>query len=294
MRFRHLSILLLGAVASVACQTDEVSGTPTQLEPAALVRYVNAVPDTSALDFRFTDGNVENSPQFPSIAFRQFTVYQRARAGTRRISVFTNPLPYGSDIAVAQQKHVDTSFNFEAGKRYTIMSYGFARASATPRHRLVIIEDVFPTALAATAVGVRTIHAAPAAGPVDVYVQPSETPAGIAGATPVARNVAALAATPYLTLATRPVGGALVYRWDLTAAGATTALAVSPNSGLPGQAGTASSNPLAGFQIGRSVITAIAFGPSVSGSRAPQGGEFAALGMRFLPDQSLDTTEPAR
>ncbi|MBL0937342.1 MAG: DUF4397 domain-containing protein [Gemmatimonadaceae bacterium] len=294
MRFRHLSILLFGAAALAGCNSDEVSGTRTELEPAALVRYVNAVPDTSALDFRFTDGNVENSPQFPSIAYRQFTVYQRARAGSRRIAVFTNPLPYGSDIAVAQQKHVDTSFNFEAGKRYTIISYGFARATASPRHRLVIIEDVFPTTLAATSVGARTIHAAPAAGPLDVYVQTSESPAGIAGATPVARNVAALAATPYVTLTSRPVGGALVYRWDLAAAGGTTALAVSPSSGLPGQAGTSSSNPLAGFQIGRSVITAIAFGPSVAGSRAPQGGEYASLGMRFLPDQSLDSTEPGR
>jgi hypothetical protein len=29
----------------------------------------------------------------------------------------------------------------------------------------------------------------------------------------------------------------------------------------------------------------------VAGSRAPQGGEFNAVGMRFLPDRHLDTTE---
>jgi hypothetical protein len=292
MRVRHLSALLLGVAALAGCSSDKVNGVPTQLPTAAFVRYVNAVSDTSALDFRFVDGDVEGSPQFAGMTFRQFTPYQRARVGTRRMRVFTNPTPYANNIAVAQQQHIDTTFNFEAGKRYTIISYGFARASATPRHRLVIIEDVLPTTLAATAVGVRTIHAAPAAGNVDVYVGPSEAAAGIAGRTPTAANVAPLAATPYLSLTARPAtSGTLLYRWDIAPAGGTTPVTVNPNSGLPGQAGTATQNPLAGFQVGRSVITAIVFGPSVADSRAPQGGEFAAVGLRFLPDRHLDTTE---
>jgi hypothetical protein len=290
MRFRHLSSLIIGAAALTACGSDEVSGVPTQLAPAAFVRYVNAVGDTSALDFRFVDGEIEGSPQFAGLTFRQFTPYQRARGGTRRLRVFTNPAPYANSIAVAQQQHIDTTFNFEAGKRYTIMSFGFSRTGATPRHRLVITEDVLPTTLAATVVGVRTIHAAAGVGNVDVFVQPSEAPAGITGVSATAANVAPLAATAYLSLNARPVG-ALLYRWDIAPVGATTAVTVSPNNGLPGVAGSASQNPLAGFQVGRSVITAIVFAPSVAGSRAPQGGEFAAVGMRFLPDRHLDTTE---
>lgn len=289
MRFRHLSSLLLGAAALSACSSDEVSGVPTQLAPAASVRYVNAVADTSALDFRFVDGEIEGSPQFAGMTFRQFTAYQRARAGTRRMRVFTNPAAFQNNIAVASQQHIDTTFNFEAGKRYTIISYGFSRTGVTPRHRLVITEDVTPTTLAATAVGVRTIHAAAGVGNVDVWVQPSETAAGVSGA-PTAANVAPLAATAYLSLTARPVGS-LLYRWDVAPTGTTTPVTVSPNSGLPGQAGTASINPLAGFQVGRSVITAIVFGPSVAGSRAPTGGEFNSVGMRFLPDRHLDTTE---
>lgn len=290
MRFRHLSSLIIGGAALAACDTSEVSGVPTQLAPAAFVRYVNAVGDTSALDFRFVDGEIEGSPQFAGMTFRQFTPYQRARAGTRRMRVFTNPLPYANSIAVAQQQHIDTTFAFEAGKRYTIMSYGFSRSGVTPRHRLVITEDVLPTTLAATAVGVRTIHAAAGVGNVDVFVQPSEAAAGIAGVTATAANVAPLAATAYLNLTARPVG-TLLYRWDVAPTGTTTPVAVSPNSGLPGQVGTASANPLAGFQVGRSVVTAIVFAPSVAGSRAPQGGEFNTVGMRFLPDRHLDTTE---
>ncbi|MCZ8205258.1 DUF4397 domain-containing protein [Gemmatimonas sp.] len=289
MRFRHLSSLIAAAAALSACSTDEVSGVATQLAPAASVRYVNAVGDTSALDFRFVDGEVEGSPQFAGMTFRQFTPYQRARAGTRRMRIFTNPQQYGNLISVAQQQHIDTTFTFEAGKRYTIMSFGFSRAGATPRHRLVITEDVLPTTLAATAVGVRTIHAAAGVGNVDVWVQPSENAAGVTGA-PTAANVAPLAATAYLTLAARPVGS-LLYRWDVAPTGTTTPVTMSPNSGLPGQVGTAAQNPLVGFQVGRSIITAIVFAPSVAGSRAPQGGEFANVGMRFLPDRHLDTTE---
>ncbi|MCZ8011900.1 DUF4397 domain-containing protein [Gemmatimonas sp.] len=289
MRFRHLSSLIAAAAALSACSTDEVSGVATQLAPAASVRYVNAVGDTSALDFRFVDGEVEGSPQFAGMTFRQFTPYQRARAGTRRMRVFTNPAAFGNSIDVARQQHIDTTFNFEAGKRYTIMSFGFSRAGSTPRHRLVITEDVLPTTLAATAVGVRTIHAAAGVGNVDVWVQPSEAAAGVTGA-PTASNVAPLAATAYLTLAARPVGS-LLYRWDVAPTGTTTPVTMSPSSGLPGQVGTAAQNPLVGFQVGRSIITAIVFAPSVVGSRAPQGGEFANVGMRFLPDRHLDTTE---
>jgi hypothetical protein len=289
MRFRHLSSLLIGAAALAACSSDEVSGVATQLAPSASVRYVNAVADTSALDFRFVDGEIEGSPQFAGMSFRQFTPYQRLRAGSRRMRVFTNPAAYTNSITVAQQQHIDTTFTFEVGKRYTVISYGFSRTGVTPRHRLVITEDVLPTTLAATAVGVRTIHAAAGVGNVDVWVQPSETPAGVSGA-PTAANVAPLAATAYLNLTARPVG-TLLYRWDVALTGTSTPVTVSPNSGLPGQVGTASVNPLAGFQVGRSIVTAIVFGPSVTGSRAPTGGEFNSVGMRFLPDRHLDTTE---
>jgi len=291
MKIRLLAVAGFTALALSGCSSDPVAGVPVQLPAAALVRYVNAVPDTSALVFRFVDGDVEASPQFNDVAFRQFTAYQRARAGQRRLRVFTDAAPYGSNIAVATQQHVDTTFNFEVDKRYTIISYGFARTSGTPRHRLVIVEDVFPTTITAAQVGVRTIHGAANVGNVDVYIQPSEAPAGIAGVMAAAANVGPLARTAWVPLSARPVGP-LLYRWDVAAAGSTAALTVSPNAGLPGVVGTAAQNALSGFQVGRSLITAIVFGPSVVGSRAPQGGEFANAGLRFLPDRHLDTTEP--
>ncbi len=291
MHTHRLAVIACFALLSVAgCSSDEVAGATTVLPPTAFVRYVNAVPDTSSLDFRFVDGDIEASPQFPDVTFRSFTAYQRARVGTRRLRVFTNALPYGSSAAVAAQMHIDTTFTFEENKRYTIISFGFARTSATPRHRLVILTDNLPTTLSATQIGVRTIHAAAGVGSVDVYVRPTETPAGIAGATPTATGVAQLAATAYLTLDARPTGGALLYRWDLAAAGSSAALTVTPSSGLPGSVGTTSANPLSGFQVGRSIITAILLGPAVVGSRAPQTSDFTNPGIRFLPDFHLDTS----
>lgn len=284
MRIRSMFVAAAGLAVLVGCD-GEVQPVETVLQESAVIRYVNAVGDTSGLDFRFVDGSIEGSPQYSNVPFRSFTAYQRVRAGTRQIKVFTSPVPYANNIAVATQQHFDTTFTFEPNARYTIISYGFARATSSPRHRLVIIRDELPTLLA-TQVGTRVIHAAPAVGNVDVYVQNSEAAAGVRGA-PAVANVAPLGISAYLNLAPRPVG-TLLYRFDLTTPGSTTAMTVNPNSGLPGQVGTTAVNPLAGFQVGRSVITAIVFGPSVTGSTA---APFTAAGFRFLPDKHLDVTE---
>jgi Domain of unknown function (DUF4397) len=286
MRIRFLSAAAAGLLVLSGC-TKDVNPVRTQLFDAALIRYVNAVPDTSGLDFRFVDGGIEGSPQYSNVPFRTFTAYQRIRTGTRQIRVFTSPVPYGNDAAVAVQQHVDTTYTFEKDVRYTIISYGFSRTGSLPKENLVIIRDDLPTALTATQVGVRTIHVAPGVGNVDVYVQPSEAAAGVPVTAPNAANVAPLGATAYVNLAPRPVG-TLLYRWDLTTPGSKTALAVNPATGLAGQVGTPSTNPLAGFQVGRSLITAMVFGPSVVGSRA---AVFATAGLRFLPDANLDYTE---
>lgn len=289
MRIRSISAVAAGLVVLAGCG-GSVDPVETTLQEAALIRYVNAIPDTSALDFRFVDGSIEGSPQYANVPFRTFTAYQRARAGARNIRVFTNPVAYANDINVATQQHIDTTFTFEPNARYTIISYGFARATAAPRHRLVIIRDDLPTALTPTQVGVRTIHLAAGVGNVDVYVRTSETPAAIAGA-PAAANVAPLAATAWLNLAPRPVGP-LLYRWDITAPGSTVPIPLAVNTGLPGVVGTTAANPLAGFQVGRSLVTVLIVPPSVVGSRAPQTAAFLSATALFLPDLALDRTEP--
>lgn len=298
MRIRYTLAAIVGLGVLTACDRD-VAGVDTILDESATIRYVNAVPDTGLLDFRFVDGSIEGSPQYAGIQFRTFTPYQRVRPGTRQMKVFTNPNAFGNSAAVAVQTHIDTTFTFEPNARYTIVSFGFSRPGATTRHRLVIYRDEQPTNLSATQVGVRAIHAAAGVGPVDVYVNTSETPAGIAGA-PTLANVAERTASGYLPIAARATGASLTYRFDITAPGGTTALPLFNNvgSGLLGLVGTPTRNPLAGFQVGRTFLTAMVFPASVVGSRAPQVVTGSAPTLRwgtaeilFLPDGALDTTE---
>lgn len=294
MRIRTLFAALSGLVVLTGCDDNNLSGTDTVLAEAAYIRYVNAVPDTSSLDFRFVDGGIEGSPQYTNVPFRSYTAYQRIRPGARQMKVFTNPNAYNNSAAVAVQTHIDTTFTFEPNARYTIISYGFSRATSTPRHRLVIYRDELPATLTATQVGVRTIHAAAGVGNVDVYVRNSEiTPTTISG-TPTAANVAPLAATPYLALAARPTGGTLNYRWDVAPAGTTTPVTLSTfdGRGLLGVVGTAAQNPLPGFQVGRTAITVLVVGPSVTGSRAPSTAAFTNASLIVMPDRALDSTEP--
>lgn len=301
MRIRNMLAALSGLVALTGCGEKTLSGTDTVLPEAAYIRYVNAVPDTSSLDFRFVDGGIEGSPQYANVPFRSFTAYQRIRPGSRQMKVFTNPNAYANSAAVAVQVHVDTTFTFEPNARYTIISHGFSRTGQTPKARLVIIRDELPATLTATQVGVRTIHGALGVGNVDVYVRPSEvTPTTISGA-PTFANLAPLGVTlaspigvsAYVALTARPVG-ALSYRWDVAPAGTTTAipLATFAGFGLPGIVGTAAQNPLAGFQVGRTAVTVLIVGPSVVGSRAPSAAAFTSATAIFMPDKALDSTEP--
>jgi hypothetical protein len=316
MRIRYPAAIA-GLAMLVGC--DKNTGpTQPQLQDAAIVRYVNAVPDTSALDFRMVDGDIEGSPQWASIGFRQFTSYQRVRPGQRQIRIFTNPAPYGFRDSVARQIHIDTVVTLRANERYTIISYGFSnptgpgRPAGAIRHRLWVIVDTLPSTVAANQVALRTIHAAAGAGNVDIYVQPSEAAAGVSG-TPNCANFApqtvcggsATNLNRFFSFDTRPVptsGTGLLYRFAITAPGGTTTIPVTPSCGLPGQVGSTTSNPLTGFQIGQSIITAIVMPPSVAGSRAPQTSatdaatpcrseNFLNVGVRFLPDRNLSTTE---
>jgi len=293
MRIRNMLVALSGLFALTGCGDSNLGGTETVLAEAAYIRYVNVVPDTSSLDFRFVDGGIEGSPQYANVPFRSYTAYQRIRPGARQMKVFTNPNAYLNAASVAVQTHVDTTFTFEPNARYTIMSYGYSRTGQTPRHRLVIIRDELPATLTATQVGARTIHAALGVGNVDVYVRPSETTPTTISGTPAAANVPPLGVSAYAALTARPVG-TLSYRWDVAPAGTTTAvpLATAAGTGLPGVVGTAAQNPLAGFQVGRTAITVLIVGPSVTGSRAPSTTAFLSATAMFLPDRALDTTEP--
>src|SRR4051812_27332891 len=154
MRLQQL--VLLGGLASLAaaCKHDAGPFVP-EARSSAYVRYINAVPDTGLLDFKFVD-KVEGSAWYELQQFRGVTNYQAVDAGARHIKVFngSNQLPMNEPSYVTAY-HVDTTLTFEANKYYTVMHIGNARGKQS---RLWVIEDVRPS-VAAGQIAVRAIHA---------------------------------------------------------------------------------------------------------------------------------------
>jgi hypothetical protein len=281
MKFSRFTLLAVAALASVACQTDDGALKPTEIPPLAFVRYINALPDTLATTVRFID-QVEFSPQtFVAVPFRGLGGgnYQGAQAGNRSFKVFTYQI-VGGALAPAATNTVElanVSHNFEAGKYYTVIINGFARAGGSPAKQVRIIEDAVPTPT--TDISLRAMHAGAGIGNVDVYLTATTTTA-ISGA-PAISGLAFGAASAY---ASRPSGAFAV---RVTAAGSTTPLisAAAP----AGVAGTSTVNPIGGATIPGSVITAVAFPASVAGSPAAASANPTVL---FFIDRHPPRTAP--
>jgi hypothetical protein len=276
MKLSRFGLIALAALATIGCQSDDGSLKPTTLPPLAYVRYINALPDTLNTTVRFID-QVEFSPMtWVNVPFRGVGQgnYQGTQAGNRQFRVFN----FDATATAAGNTSVlgELSFNFEAGKYYTVLHVGFARPGGSPANQFKVIEDVLPTPGAQIAL--RVIHAGSGIGNVDVYLTPTATDA-ISGA-PAVSGLAFGAATPYLTRAT----GAFAAR--VTAAGSTTP--VISSAAPAGTAGTTSADPVGGVTIAGSVITAIAFPSSVTGSRAAASASPSVL--YFIDRQPPRTT----
>ena len=259
MRFRYLLLLALAALSVSACDDDGI--TDSTVGPAALVRFVNAIVDTGAVDLRFVD-RVENLPTFLGVPFRGSSgVYQRVIPGTRPFRIF----PSSNTAALASIRLVDSTMTLEANKRYTLVYAG--RASGN-QDRLVVIEEPaldLPTPPAAN-IAVRTLHAAVGTANVDAYIGNSGTDPVAA---PVARtnNVPYLSLSPYVNIPARSGTGNL-YSFAIAPAGSGTASFTA----TPNQPGTRSTVPTIGdqpgVQIAGSVLTAVVFAGAVPGTRS--------------------------
>ncbi len=185
------------------------------MPPLAYVRYINAIPDTLNTTVRFID-QVEYSPQtFVNVPFRGLGGggYQPTEAGSRAFRVFTADFVNYTD-AGNTARLVDTTLTFEAGKYYTLLHTGYARAGSTPRQRIVMMMDAIPTPGASVAI--RALNAGPNLGNLDVYYAPTTTTA-ISGAP-------AVAALPYLSASPYRTQAPGAFAAQITATGATTAL----------------------------------------------------------------------
>src|SRR4051812_41954020 len=185
MNFSRL-FLLGGAVAALTACGSSSDTTLVEPDPAALVRFVNAVPDTGSMDFRFVDA-VEGVPSTPfvNLKFRDGfdRAYQRVSVGTHHIRVFmgsANIGPSGSanDPSVVSTVMADTSFTFALGAHYTFVFYGSARAGA---QKFLILTDNVAAAPAGN-FSVRAVNMNATAQ--DVYVSSGTTTVTTASGTP--------------------------------------------------------------------------------------------------------------
>jgi hypothetical protein len=260
---RYMKLLLVAAplLAMTACDDDGMSiNNP---EARALVRFLNAVPDTGMVDLRFID-RVENLPTLQGIALQGHSgYYQRVIPGARHTRVF----PSADNIALTSQILVDTTVALDASTRYTLV---YAGRATNNQDRLAVIVDPPPPTPPANQIALQALHVAVGVGNVDVYVVAVDA---LTAATPEnwqTARAAVLSNVPYLGKAAAYVNVPVLaapgfYRFVVTAAGSTTPLfAFTPNQ--PGiAAGAASAQP--GVRISGSVLTAAIFGGSTAGHR---------------------------
>ena len=259
MRVTRIGLALVGALMAVGCEKDDGPFFAPQV-PLAYTRFINAIPDTGAVDFRFID-LVEYSPFAVQLPYRSFTPYQGTAPGARHLKVFTNPGGTATQIPFVTGTLVDETPTFEAGKYYTLVAVGFSRTGSTPTVKLQVYEDVIPDA--GSNVAFRVVNLGSGLGSVNVGVTAASGDP-IPG-TPTFSNVAYLGASAYVT---RPAGNAWFRVTDGTAA---EIVAGNGRQAPVGLAGDPLNNltTVGGSGQAGSVVTAFVFPRSVAGSTAP-------------------------
>jgi hypothetical protein len=274
-RITKLSVLCLAAGVVGACRPDEV--IRTEDIPTAGVRFINAVPDTMPLDFRFID-LVENSAHF-RITFRNSPSttanvtsatslqYKPARAGTRSYRVFLND----TIQSVASTVLEEGTLTLEAGHNYTVVMWGYANpggpnrpANAQPMRLDVIDETVADPSPNVALRVVNTTMDAIDGTPFAVGTTPGAVPAAF-------NDIPAMSASAYVTMPPDTIlmriqpaaGGASLFADSRALVGApAVVIAPGPFDALPGTT------------IAGSAVSAIVFPGSVACSLAPQASPF--------------------
>lgn len=285
-RLLRCSALLLVAGVVSACHPEATITTDTV--PTAGVRFINAVPDTSGafgLDLRFVD-IVESNAQF-RVPFRNSPTtsggvtasttlqYKAAQAGARHFVIFMDD----TIQSIASTKLKDTTVTFEAGKNYTVILWGSARAGSTPGLKLTVIPETITDP--AAQVALRVINTTSAAIDVRQYVQGGTAPANATWA-----NVAPLTASAFVNVApanimynVQPAGGGTALFADMLA------IPGAPASSSAGAGGKLDTDPLPGTTVAGSAVTLIVFPRSAASARTPQTAAFQVPAGSFAWDR---------
>ncbi len=255
MRVNSIGLALIGALTLVGCAKDDGPFLAPQV-PLAYTRFINAIPDTGSVDFRFID-YLEYSPFGIQVRFRGFTPYQGTRPGARHLRVFTNP---GGSPTIDQVTNIllDEQLTFEAGKYYTLAAVGYSRSGSSPSLVLQVYEDAIPDA--GSNVAYRTVNLGTGLGGVNVSITASS--GDPLPATPEFANISYLGASQYITRAP----GAAVFRLQQTSG----ASVISSNTAPAGAAGDPDNQltTIGGSGQPGSVVTGFVFPASVPGSKA--------------------------
>jgi hypothetical protein len=281
-RISRLMMLCLALGGANACNPEQIIDTP--IVPTAGIRFINAVPDTGAMDFRFVDvpensahwGQAfRNNPVITSeVPTSQAVQFKPARAGSRHFKIFMN----STNPVVAQRVVKDTTVQLEADHNYTVLLWGNARAGSTPAMRLTFIDET--VADPGAQVALRVINATGSA--IDVRYYPNT---GTPPATATWSNVAPMTVSSYVTAAPGQL------RFNVQPAGGGAALVADPLALIGAPAVTAPPGPtdaLPGTTVAGSAVTAIVFPRSVAGSQAPQttaAPSYAAPAVTFVWDR---------
>ncbi len=265
----RLAMMFVAVGAVAACSTPDQIITAPDI-PTAGVRFINAVPDTNNMDFRFID-LVENSAHY-KIGFRNSPStsggvtastqieYKNTQAGSRHLRIFLNDTLQ----SVASTILKDTTVTIQAGKLYTAIMYGSARAG---NMKFLFLEENIPDP--GSNVGLRVLNTTTGTVEVRTYPTSGVVPAAATFTVPTMSFSAFVNATPgQIRYNVQPPGGGTTIVPDgLALIGAPATVDIE---GVPGttQAGSA--------------VTAIIFPPSTPGSKAVQ---FAAPGMSFMWDK---------
>jgi hypothetical protein len=251
---RYIRILfILPLLAALGCDDDGISVNP--VEPAALVRFINAAPQPGAVDLRFID-RVESLPRFLEVGFREHSGagYDRVIPGTRHLRVFPN----NTDPTVAQTRLVDDpNFALSANARYTLLL-----TQEGGSHVLTRFDDPAVIQRAPSGqIAVQVLHAATGDENVNVYVVAQPVPAdwrtnnahvfrSVGYRTVTGHvNVPALSSGLYTFIVTNPVAAG-------NDADADVWFFASPNQ--PGAASTIPTvGPQPGVRIEQSVLTVV-------------------------------------
>jgi hypothetical protein len=257
-RIFQFSMLCLAAGAVNACKPEET--IETVVPPTAGVRFINAVPDTGAMDFRPVD--ILENTTFYNITFRSaaLIVYKNTQAGTdRHFRIFRSPTdgaPPAQQLAEAQTVVADLpGITLEAGKNYTFILWGYSRTGSTPAMKVTQLTD--DPADPGTQVALRVINATGVEIDVTDYAVPG-TPGAVTWA-----NVAPLSASSYVQ---RAPG---TYNYNVKAAGGANPLFVDVQAPV-GLAETVDLDAIPGTSVAGSAVSLIVFPGSVPGSTAAQ------------------------